>query len=49
VSAPRGSGPVAGWTARWQLAWRDFFHQVTAGFPRIAEADYHWNRDWDDA
>lgn len=23
-----------------QLAWRDFFHQVTAAFPRIGEADY---------
>lgn len=27
-----------------QLAWRDFFHQVTAAFPRIAEEDYHAGR-----
>jgi deoxyribodipyrimidine photo-lyase len=32
-----------------QLAWRDFFHQVTAAFPRIAEADYHPGRHaWKD-
>jgi deoxyribodipyrimidine photo-lyase len=33
-----------------QLAWRDFFHQVTAAFPDIARADYRpgprsWNCD----
>ena len=27
-----------------QLAWRDFFHQVTAAFPRIGEADYRPGR-----
>jgi deoxyribodipyrimidine photo-lyase len=35
-----------------QLAWRDFFHQVTAAFPAIARADYRpsdrsWNEDQD--
>ncbi|HET9079741.1 MAG TPA: deoxyribodipyrimidine photo-lyase [Trebonia sp.] len=33
-----------------QLAWRDFFHQVTAAFPDIATEDYHPGprgpRDW---
>ena len=33
-----------------QLAWRDFFHQVTAAFPDIATADYRpgppGHRDW---
>jgi deoxyribodipyrimidine photo-lyase len=31
-----------------QLAWRDFFHQVTAGFPDLATADYRPGpqRDW---
>jgi deoxyribodipyrimidine photo-lyase len=36
-----------------QLAWRDFFHQVTAAFPDIATADYRpgpqgHRDDWDD-
>ena len=32
-----------------QLAWRDFFHQVTAAFPRIAEASYRdGQRSWKD-
>jgi deoxyribodipyrimidine photo-lyase len=32
-----------------QLAWRDFFHQVTAAFPGLAEADYHpGRRTWKD-
>ncbi|MGD0560428.1 MAG: deoxyribodipyrimidine photo-lyase [Streptosporangiaceae bacterium] len=32
-----------------QLAWRDFFHQVTWAFPRIAEDDYHpGRRSWKD-
>ena len=33
-----------------QLAWRDFFHQVTAAFPDIATEDYrpgpHGTRNW---
>jgi deoxyribodipyrimidine photo-lyase len=33
-----------------QLAWRDFFHQVTAAFPDIATEDYrhgpHGSRNW---
>jgi deoxyribodipyrimidine photo-lyase len=32
-----------------QLAWRDFFHQVTAAFPDIATKNYRpGDRDWDD-
>ncbi len=32
-----------------QLAWRDFFHQVTAAFPDIATRDYRpGERDWED-
>jgi deoxyribodipyrimidine photo-lyase len=35
-----------------QLAWRDFFHQVTAAFPDIASKDYRTGPggppDWDD-
>ncbi len=32
-----------------QLAWRDFFHQVTWAFPRIAEDDYYpGRRSWKD-
>ncbi|HEX3715198.1 MAG TPA: deoxyribodipyrimidine photo-lyase [Trebonia sp.] len=31
-----------------QLAWRDFFHQVTAAFPDIATRDYRPGPDWDD-
>ena len=32
-----------------QLAWRDFFHQVTAAFPYIATKDYRpGEHDWDD-
>ena len=32
-----------------QLAWRDFFHQVTAAFPDIATTNYRpGTRDWDD-
>jgi deoxyribodipyrimidine photo-lyase len=32
-----------------QLAWRDFFHQVTAAFPQIAKRDYHPGRQsWKD-
>jgi deoxyribodipyrimidine photo-lyase len=40
------------WEFTRQLAWRDFFHQVTAGFPEMVTTAYrprerHWRRDQD--
>ncbi|HEX2322385.1 MAG TPA: FAD-binding domain-containing protein [Streptosporangiaceae bacterium] len=41
-----------GWEFARQLAWRDFFHQVTAAFPDLARTAYrprerHWRQDPD--